>query len=111
MDLLGHTLKFKEPNHRTPWAGWKPAATDRPLFLIGIPYDLGKAAPGNGPMTAFLARSRGIVDKSHALALAHGGTCEGPPGLRPQYHPNYYGAYFRDPDRNKLCIVCHEPEG
>jgi len=32
----------------------------------------------------------------------------GPPGLRPEYHPNYYGAYFRDPDGNKLCVACHE---
>jgi hypothetical protein len=40
----------------------------------------------------------------------HGGSCEGPPGLRPQYHAHYYGAYFRDPDGNKLCVCCHEPE-
>jgi len=33
---------------------------------------------------------------------------EGKPGLRPHYHANYYGAYFRDPDRNKLCVCCHD---
>ena len=42
-----------------------------------------------------------------AAALAHGGTCEGSPGLRPEYHAHYYGAYFRDPDGNKLCVACH----
>ncbi len=43
----------------------------------------------------------------HALALAHGGTCDGPPGLRPEYHAHYFGAYLRDPDGNKLCVACH----
>jgi lactoylglutathione lyase len=45
----------------------------------------------------------------HAVALTHGGRCEGPPGPRPEYHEHYYGAYFRDPDGNKLCVACHEP--
>jgi lactoylglutathione lyase len=36
-----------------------------------------------------------------------GGQCEGHPGLRPEYHADYYGAYFRDPDGNKLCVVSH----
>ncbi|OXH86721.1 glyoxalase, partial [Burkholderia multivorans] len=53
--------------------------------------------------------TRAHVDRCHALALQHGGTCEGPPGLRPHYHRDYYGAYFRDPDGNKLCVVCHRP--
>ena len=43
-------------------------------------------------------------------ALSHGATCEGHPGLRPHYHPDYYGAYFRDLDGNKICVVCHLPE-
>ena len=72
------------------------------------PFDGQAASAGNGTMTAFQAASRDIVDKAHAYALAQGGTDEGTPGLRPQYHPNYYGAYFRDPDGNKLCVVCHK---
>jgi hypothetical protein len=39
-----------------------------------------------------------------------GGTDEGGPGLRPHYHRNYYGAYFRDLDGNKICIVSHHTE-
>ena len=39
-----------------------------------------------------------------------GSVCEGPPGLRPHYHANYYGAYFRDLDGNKLCVCCHAEE-
>jgi lactoylglutathione lyase len=46
---------------------------------------------------------------AHALALAQGGSCEGAPGVRAHYHAHYYGAYFRDPDGNKLCVVCHAP--
>ena len=62
-------------------------------------------------MTAFLANDREAVDAAYAVALANGGTSEGPPGLRPEYHQNYYGAYFRDPDGNKLCVVCHQGPG
>ena len=91
-----------------PWAGWQSHPNPRPLFLIGRPFD-GEHAPGNGQMTAFAASTRAQVDAVHAAALAHGGHCDGPPGLRPQYRANYYGAYFRDPDGNKLCVACHGP--
>ena len=60
-------------------------------------------------MTAFLASSRDIVDKAYATALANGGCSEGPPGLRPEYHQHYYGAYFRDTEGNKICVACHAP--
>ena len=60
-------------------------------------------------MVAFAATSRSVVRATYQIALENGGTCEGPPGLRPQYHGNYYGAYFRDPDGNKLCVACHTP--
>jgi lactoylglutathione lyase len=81
------------------------------LFLIGKPYDQGPHVAGNGQMVAFLASSRAMVERAHATALAHGGRCEGAPGLRPEYHPHYYGAYFRDPEGNKLCVACHSAEG
>ena len=77
------------------------------MFLIGKPYDQLAPQPGNGNMVAFLAVSRAMVDQAFSIALAHGGTSEGPPGLRPEHHENYYGAYFRDPDGNKLCVACH----
>ena len=107
MTSLGHVLRFSEPE--TAWAAWQPVASARPLFLIGTPYNGQAAVPGNGQMIALLAPSRKVVDDCHAAALAHGGTCEGAPGLRPHYHPDYYGAYFRDPDGNKLCVCCHHP--
>jgi catechol 2,3-dioxygenase-like lactoylglutathione lyase family enzyme len=108
MNALGCPLKFSEPER--PWAGWKPQSGDRPLFLLGTPYDGQNASPGNGQMIAFMASSRGTVIKCHKAAIENGGRCEGPPGIRSEYHPNYFGAYFRDPDGNKLCVCCHDPE-
>ena len=105
MRVLGHAERFCDPAH--PWAGWHSAGGARPLFLIGRPFDGAAPAPGNGPMAAFDAPTRALVDAAHATALAHGGRCEGPPGPRPHYHAHYYGAYVRDPDGNKLCFVCH----
>jgi catechol 2,3-dioxygenase-like lactoylglutathione lyase family enzyme len=108
MGTLDLRLKFRDP--QACWSGWMAADAPRPLFLIGKPYNGQPASAGNGQMIALLAADRVTVDRAHAAALAHGGTCEGPPGLRPQYHANYYGAYFRDPDGNKLCVCCHEPQ-
>lgn len=108
MDALG--LKFRFVDEAHPWAAWQSAGSDRPLFLIGKPYNKQVHEPGNGQMVAFLADSRQRVKQVYAAALASGGECEGPPNLRPEYHPHYYGAYFRDPDGNKLCVVCHAAE-
>jgi catechol 2,3-dioxygenase-like lactoylglutathione lyase family enzyme len=105
LERLGLVQRFGEPG--VPWAGWQAPGVARPLFLVGRPFDGQPATPGNGAMNALLAPDRAAVDAVHALALRHGGTCEGPPGLRPQYHANYYGAYFRDPEGNKLCVCCH----
>ncbi|GGE10003.1 hypothetical protein GCM10011390_31320 [Aureimonas endophytica] len=107
MASLGFELRFREPDKG--WAGWHGPNRGRPLFLIGRPYDGGPAAPGNGQMVALLAPDRPGVDRAFAAALAAGGRSEGAPGLRPHYHPNYYGAYLRDPDGNKLGLCCHDP--
>jgi catechol 2,3-dioxygenase-like lactoylglutathione lyase family enzyme len=107
MAALNLQTKFCDPGK--PWAGWMSTDAPRPLFVIGTPFDEHPATPGNGQMIALLAPSREIVSRCHALALANGGSCEGPPGLRPHYHPDYYGAYMRDPDGNKLCVCCHKP--
>lgn len=107
MTDLGQVLKFRETD--PPWAGWKSVHAPRPLFLIGKPYDGRAAQAGNGQMVALLAPDRATVDRVHATALSGGGSDEGAPGLRPHYHPDYYGAYFRDPEGNKICVCCHEP--
>ena len=111
MAALGVAERFCDPGR--PWAGWESSPGPRPLLLIGRPFNGQPHAPGNGQMVALLAASRQQVDEAHAIALAHGGRCEGPPGLRPHdhlhYHPHYYGAYFRDPGGNKLALACHSP--
>ena len=56
-------------------------------------------------MTAFLAPSKTAVDEAYAAALMLGGSNEGPPGPREHYGKDYYGAYLRDPDGNKIHIV------
>lgn len=106
MEAVGARQRFVDAAR--PWAAWQPAQGARPLFVIGKPYDGEPASCGNGQMVALMASSREAVDRAHAAALAHGGRCEGAPGLRPHYHANYYGAYFRDPEGNKLGVVCHD---
>jgi catechol 2,3-dioxygenase-like lactoylglutathione lyase family enzyme len=90
-------------------AGWGTYEDDgaRELALwVGKPFDQQIATVGNGTMVALGARSWKEVDGFHAAALATGGTSEGAPGLRPQYNPDFYAAYVRDPDGNKLAAVC-----
>lgn len=107
MNSLGIRQRFCEPDR--PWAGWQSSPHPRPLLVIAKPFDGKAPRPGNGTMIALLATSRAQVELAYQTALRHGGSSEGAPGLRPEYHENYYGAYFRDPDGNKLCVACHEP--
>ena len=107
MTALGHELKFCERDR--PWAGWMAKGQPRPLFIVGSPHDGNAAESGNGQMAALLAPDRASVDRVYAAARSNGATCEGEPGLRPHYHPHYYGAYFRDSDGNKVGVCCHEP--
>ncbi len=59
---------------------------------------------------AFRVSSRAAVDAFHEAAIAAGGRDNGAPGLRPQYHPHYYGAFVLDPDGHNIEAVCHEAE-
>jgi catechol 2,3-dioxygenase-like lactoylglutathione lyase family enzyme len=108
MQVLEIEPRFHDPTK--PLAGWQSSGRTRPLFVIGKPQNGQPHSPGNGQMIAFLAHSRMTVQSAHKLALSLGAKCEGPPGLRSHYHENYFGAYFRDPDGNKICVACHAPE-
>src|SRR5215210_3399744 len=77
----------------------------KPFFWIGSGAKLNP-----GVHVAFAAPDRKTVDAFHQAALAAGGTDNGAPGLRPQYHPGYYGAFVRDPDGHNIEAVCHRPE-
>ena len=62
----------------------------------------------SGPLhLAFRAEDSGVVEAFHRAALQAGGTDNGGPGLRPQYHPDYYGAFVIDPDGNNVEAVTH----
>ena len=102
---LGLQVRFREPER--PWAGWHSADGTRPYFVICKPFDGQAHVPGNGQMVAFAASSRSIVRAAYEAALRLGGSSEGAPGLRPEYHAKYYGAYFRDTEGNKVCVASH----
>lgn len=71
---------------------------------------IGSGAPNVPPVhVAFRAADRAQVDAFYRAAIAAGGRDNGPPGLRPHYHPNYYGAFVLDPDGHNIEAVCHDP--
>ena len=74
---------------------------------IGLtkPFNGEAASVGNGVMVALEAKDKDQVHRLHEIALANGGTCDGPPGPRGD---GFYAAYFRDPDGNKICAL-HRP--
>lgn len=59
---------------------------------------------------AIAAKDRATVDAFYKAAIAAGGRDNGPPGIRPHYHANYYGAFVLDPDGHNIEAVCHAPE-
>ncbi|MEO1045567.1 MAG: VOC family protein [Pseudomonadota bacterium] len=105
MEVLGHSELMRSDSGK---AYGEPTGAK---IFIGPAFDGQPATHGNGTHIAFIVPSRDQVDRFHAAALAYGGSDEGAPGLRAYYHPNYYGAYVRDPDGNKLQAVCHSSKG
>ena len=81
-----------------------------PSFWIQLPVNGQPASMGNGVHIAFRAETRAAVDAFFLAALEQGGIEDGRPGLRTEYHPNYYGAFVRDPDGNKIEAVSHAHE-
>lgn len=72
------------------------------VFSLNRPADGRPATTGNGVHVAFEVEHRAAVDAFFAAALAHGGSADGAPGLRPEYDGHYYAAFVRDPDGNKI---------
>lgn len=107
-DLLGSIGAKSVMEHRS--GGRIYAVTPgNPMFGVVAPADGGAATVGNGTMISFSADSRQQVDDFHAKALELGATDEGPPGVRGNDPDGFYGAYFRDPDGNKLCVYRYGP--
>ena len=78
----------------------------KPLFWIGA----GEPAAKTTIHIAFAAQDRPAVEAFHAAAIKAGAIDNGSPGLRPEYHANYFGAFVIDPDGNNIEAVCHEPD-
>ncbi|KNC65568.1 VOC family protein [Pseudoalteromonas ardens] len=80
------------------------------VFWLFKPFNGDPATAGNGTNIAFMAPTRKSVDAFYAAALENGGECAGKPGIREEDHPNFYAAFIRDVDNNKIVVVCHDPE-
>jgi catechol 2,3-dioxygenase-like lactoylglutathione lyase family enzyme len=70
-----------------------------------------RGLPQTGAHIAFTAEDRAVVDRFHTEAIAAGGRDNGAPGIRPDYHPSYYGAFVLDPDGHNIEAVCHARQG
>ncbi len=103
LEPLGYGLVLEVSSRETgghSQAGFGPPG--RPQFWIGS----GKPIVGRVHF-AFAAKDRAAVDAFYEAALKAGGRDNGPPGLRPHYHANYYGAFVLDPDGHNIEAVCH----
>jgi len=75
---------------------------DLPMFWVQLPHNQQVATAGNGVHISFIARTKGAIDKFHDTAMELGAQNAGEPGPRPDYSPDYYGAFVYDFDGNKL---------
>jgi catechol 2,3-dioxygenase-like lactoylglutathione lyase family enzyme len=96
---LGYGLVLEFPHA----CGYGPEG--KPEFWI-----VQREPPGTGTHVAFASPDRATVDAFHDAAVAAGGKDNGAPGLRPDYHEHYYGAFVLDPDGNNVEAVCHRAD-
>ncbi len=111
---LGYTLSHDGRHEgwlgfHDPAAAKDPVTGKSPSFWVCTPIDGAPASVGNGVNVGFLAPDRAAVDAAHEAAQSFGGSVISSPAIR-EYHPDFYATYLRDPDGNKLCVVCHRPE-
>ncbi|MGC4411052.1 VOC family protein (plasmid) [Rhizobium rosettiformans] len=84
---------------------WLRPGSRWPQFAVRAPFDGRPATAGNGVQISFAAPSRQHVVAAWQMAIDNGGLDEGGPALRPQYNQDFFAAYCRDPEGNKLCFV------
>lgn len=109
-DAVLGALGYPRVNRRPQAIGYgeRDRSPDAPPY-ISVYLCTAELVPDNRHW-AFRAPSRAAVRAFHAAALEHGGRDDGPPGLRAHYHPDYYGAFVRDPDGNRIEAVTHQRE-
>ncbi|HMQ57299.1 MAG TPA: VOC family protein [Rhizobiaceae bacterium] len=101
---LGITFMMQVPPEYTGGVKVGGYGRERPQFWLH------EGAAQTPPVhMAFTAQTRADVNAFYHAAIAAGGADNGAPGLRPHYHPNYYGAFVRDGDGNNIEAVCHTP--
>jgi catechol 2,3-dioxygenase-like lactoylglutathione lyase family enzyme len=99
-------VRMPEENDGGPAGmGWQRPGKRWPQVFVQLPFNGLPATSGNGMQISFSAQSQQQVRDAWQVALDNGGIDEGAPGLRPQYSEDYFGAYCRDPEGNKLCFV------
>ena len=102
---LGYSLVMEVTAEETGGSAAAGFGADgKPDFWIG-----GEGGMDKPLHVAILAKDRATVDAFYQAAIAAGGRDNGPPGIRAHYHPNYYGAFVRDPDGHNIEAVCHAP--
>jgi len=101
---LGYQVVMELPSSIVPDGGLGLGVPPKPDFWVA------GGKPNVPPLhVAFRAENRAQVDAFYKAALAAGGRDNGPPGPRPHYHANYYGAFVLDPDGHNIEAVCHDP--
>ena len=98
----GLVMEVAQSENDAPAAGF--GANNKPDFWIG-----GEGGLNHPVHIALTAKDRSTVDAFYRAAIAAGGKDNGAPGLRPHYHPNYYGAFVLDPNGHNIEAVCHTP--
>ena len=107
-DAVLATLGYRRVMEVLPYA--VAYGSQAPEFWIGRPANQNAASSGNGVHVAFKAASKEAIEAFHRAALGAGGSDEGGAGPRPDYGPDYYGAFVRDPEGNKLeAVLTPEP--
>jgi len=101
---LGYSLIMEVPQTGGGHVAAGFGADGKPDFWIGDEGGLNRSVH-----IAIAAKDRAAVDAFYRAAIAAGGKDNGGPGLRPQYHANYYGAFVFDPDGHNIEAVCHAP--
>lgn len=111
---LGYSVCF-EGNYGANMVGFaypdasEPDGKKADVWFIDGPSPYGGPSATTGCHLAWRAESREQVDAFYLAAITAGGKDNGAPGLRPDYHPNYYGAFVIDPEGNNIEAVCHQP--